>query len=81
MELIYLTPLSNWNPYNVEYKGKSGTAEAKSVTVGQKRNGKNNPAQAFDGIHSKLYYMTPSAFFVKGKDAKEPADQKQCSCP
>ena len=67
LEIIYLTPLSNWNPYNLQYKGVFNSNGGKTVTA-DKRSGQclNNgeDTKAYDGINSKIFYMTPSGFFT-----------------
>ena len=73
LEIIYLTPLMSWNPYDVQYKGDYGTDEAKTVTADE-RNGGKTLETAWDGINSKRYYMTPDAFFSGKEVETDPAD-------
>ena len=74
LEIIYMTPLMRWNPYNITYKGNYKSTEAKSVYLGG-RNGKKNETKAYNGTHSKLYYRTPAAFFAtKRRGERMPAD-------
>lgn len=70
LEIIYLTPLNSWNPYDLEYK--SGKL-AKTVTDG-KRKGKLRIKSAFNGTNSKLYYLTPSSFFGGADSDVDAAD-------
>ena len=71
LEIIYLTPLSSWNPYNLEYRGKADSKEGNKVKEG-KSGGINNP---YDGINSRVYYMTPAHFYSGSDSAKnDPAD-------
>ena len=60
LEIIYMTPLSKWNPYNIPYRGQHGEDGADAVTAGG-RNG--NQAKPFDGTNSKNYYITPAEFY------------------
>ncbi|XP_064645723.1 uncharacterized protein LOC135499028 [Lineus longissimus] len=62
LEIIYTTPLSKWNPYNIEYKGLINTPYANTVRHWQ-RNGVKTKAKAFNGTNSNTYYMTPVEFF------------------
>ena len=54
LEIIYLTPLSKWNPYDLEYKRHNW----REVTAGG-RNGGKTKEKAYDGSHSRLFYRTP----------------------
>ncbi|XP_048585291.1 uncharacterized protein LOC116604390 [Nematostella vectensis] len=62
LEIIFLTPLSKWNPYNIDYKGDPKYALGKTVEAGG-RNGGKTLAKAFNGTHSRAFYMTPTEFF------------------
>lgn len=70
LEIVYLTPLQAWNPYNVEYKGDWRHADARH----NGRNGNPNPGQALNGTDSKGYYLTPGAFFTGADVDRDPAD-------
>lgn len=60
LEIIYLTPLLSWNPYNLQYHGENeGDAH---VTSGG-RHGGYNVSNAYNGISEKHFYMTPKEFF------------------
>ncbi|KAK3730498.1 hypothetical protein QZH41_015704 [Actinostola sp. cb2023] len=61
LEIIYLTPLSKWNPYNIDYKGDAKGA-GKTVEA-DGRNGDTTEKKAYNGIHSRKFYMTPVEFF------------------
>ena len=54
-EIIYLTPLTNWNPFNISYVEKEEFDE--------KRTGECTKTDAFDGWSSKNAFFTPSGFF------------------
>jgi len=73
LELVYMTPLQSWNPYNIEYRGKINTAEAEAVTADH-RNGGKDAATAYNGTHSKAYYLTPIEFFSGAEVSQDPAD-------
>jgi len=73
LEIIYLTPLSSWNPYNLQYKGDARDPEGQTVTANG-RNGNNSPQKAYDGLNSKNYYLTPTSFFTAGSAGSDPAD-------
>lgn len=57
-----MTPLFNWNPYNLEYKGDPWTPLGRSVTDGN-RDGSNSRSLAFNGINRAFYFQTPAEFF------------------
>ena len=65
LEIIYLTPLSKWNPYNIRFRKK-----ASSVREGG-RNGGTTKKTAFDGIHADTFYMTPARFFDSDDEKRE----------
>ena len=75
LEIIYLTPLSKWNPYNIPYRGDARSAEGKAIFDGPngRRNGKSDKDKAFNGTNSKTYYLTPEEFFRDEADW-DPAD-------
>jgi len=63
LEIIYLTPLSKWNPFEIEYRG-----DAKGAGRIVEANGRNgdtlNKNKAYNGTHSRKFYMTPLEFFA-----------------
>ena len=67
LEIIYTTPLSDWNPYNIEYFEK-GDAGYDAVAKG--RNGRDKP---YIGGSRKYHFITPAEFFTSVK-TKDPAD-------
>ena len=73
LEIIYLTPLNRWNPFDLEYKGPEKTTYGKTVFQGG-RNGGTTPDKAYNGINSKKYYQTPSAFFSGKEVSTDAAD-------
>ena len=78
LELIYLTPLNMWNPYNLKYKGEVGSELADTVTA-KGRNGGNSQDRAYNGTHSKLFYHTSVEFFSGVEVEKDLADTTRTS--
>ena len=80
LEIIYMTPLSRWNPHKIAYRGDARTEEGKSIFDGPsgRRNGKRPADKAYNGTNSKLYYRTPSEFFGNEMNA-DPADTTKSS--
>ena len=72
LEVIFITPLSSWNPYNLTYKGDSQSSEGQKVT--DDRDGGPTITSAFDGINDKSYYMTPPEMFSSDDAIIAPAD-------
>lgn len=75
LEIVYLTPLYKWNPYNLQYKGTQRTKLGRTVTL-DGRNGGLTPDKALNGTNSKWFYQTPVAFFTpigKGNDKADTA--------
>lgn len=71
LEVIYMTPLSEWNPLEIQYRGEADDPEAQEVyasSTGVPRTGENHPDLAYNGTHSKLYYRTPVDFFSGESD-------------
>merc|ERR1712038_632966 len=77
-EIIYMTPLYNWNPYGLVYKGdnardiKPSPSTYNSVTAGG-RDGGFTRDKAYNGIRRNVFYQTPAAFF-QGNEDSDPAD-------
>ncbi|XP_059144899.1 uncharacterized protein LOC131932052 [Physella acuta] len=69
-EIIYLTPLSNWNPYNLVYHGKDPT----SIVTKNKRGGGVTEKDAYNGTNYSTYYRTPIELFAGGEIGHDPAD-------
>ena len=78
LEIIYLTPLNKWNPFDIEYKGSERYPLGKTVFKGG-RNGGRTPDKAYNGTNSKKYYQTPSAFFSGQEVSTDAADTTQGS--
>jgi len=73
LELIYLTPLSKWNPYNIEYKGDASKPSGKTVEAGG-RNGGFSVNEAYNGTNSRKFYQTPVEFFSGNEVGSGAAD-------
>ena len=73
LEIIYMTPLSSWNPYNIEYKGTDWSPSGKVVMAGG-RNGELNIARAYNGTNSRKFYKTPRDFFSDDEIVIDTAD-------
>ena len=78
LEIIYLTPLNRWNPFDPEYKGSEKTTHGKTVFQGG-RSGGTSQDKAYNGTNSKKYYQTPSAFFSGQEVSTDAADTTQGS--
>lgn len=76
LEIIYLTPLHSWNPYDIEYKGDADTPEGDMIYgPNNDRDGSEETSRAaLDGVNSKAYYITPSAFYDSAEQDRDPAD-------
>lgn len=61
LEIIYMTPLSKWNPHDIEYKGDAKSVLGKTVDEG--RDGELTADKAYSGTNSKKFYQTPVEFF------------------
>ncbi|XP_064645151.1 uncharacterized protein LOC135498699 [Lineus longissimus] len=64
IEIIYTTPLSGWNPYNLAYHGFPWQDK---ISKANGRNGGFTSAKAYNGTGSATYYITPEAFFDGGE--------------
>ena len=73
LEIVWMTPLNNWNPHNIEYKGVYNSDYGKSIHEGG-RNGGPTLATALDGTNSKKYYRTPINFFTGSEVSGDAAD-------
>jgi hypothetical protein len=73
LEIIYLTPLNKWNPHNLNYKGDQRSVDGKTVTANS-RNGGKTKTKAYDGVNSRIYYITPNEFFAGTETHVDAAD-------
>lgn len=67
LEIVYLTPLGKWNPYNIEYREVNPPENSK-------RNGKKDKSLAYEYAAPKYFYRTPKAFFTGSEDGADAAD-------
>ncbi|XP_059157577.1 uncharacterized protein LOC131941959 [Physella acuta] len=70
LEIIYLTPLTNWNPYNIRHHDDN---QREIVTRGERKGGFEADS-AYNGTHYSLFYRTPRAFFSGTEVGTSPAD-------
>lgn len=68
LEIIWLTPLHTWNPYDLAFHPGAAT----SVDANG-RNGEINAAKAYDGTRYDVYYLTPTELFKSGADTTHEA--------
>ena len=73
LEIIWLSPLSKWNPHKLEYKGAENTPLGKTVYA-DGRYGAMTPNKAYNGTNSRKYYFTPSEFYIGREVGSESAD-------
>ena len=71
MEIVYLTPLTKWNPYNIEFYGWAAEERAKRVTANDRDGSYDKP---YDGSNSKFFYRTPAEFYEEDEYSVRPAD-------
>ena len=79
LEIIYLTPLSKWNPYNIKYQPVCNSSQLNSD---DKRIGTGvckDMSRAKKFACDKFYYLTPSAFFSGKVGDSDPADTAKSS--
>merc|ERR1719414_2786162 len=77
LEIIYLTPLYNWNPFKLSYGEKKRGPDAKlyNKVTANGRNGGLTKEKAYDGSRRNVFYRTPESFFQgAGEVDKDPAD-------
>lgn len=68
LEIIWLTPLSAWNPYNLQF------SKDNNVPIAGGRNGGNTADKAYNGTSRGNYYQTPVEFYHGGETERDPAD-------
>ncbi|GFS23451.1 hypothetical protein ElyMa_005133400 [Elysia marginata] len=68
LEIVYLTPLSSWNPYNILFSDDRRTA-----TAGWTLNGMTE-ASAYNGTDRAHYYITPVHFYKGRTNSDDSAD-------
>ncbi|XP_012938350.1 uncharacterized protein LOC101845468 [Aplysia californica] len=70
LEILYMTPLLSWNPYNISVHEEGGVDPA----AGARSGSLSNKAEAYDGVNNKHYYLTPAQFFSGTSDPADPMD-------
>lgn len=68
LELVWLTPLNSWNPYNLTFYTSNAIPKANG------RDGGLTSDMAYNGTSPDKYYMTPVEFFQGGQTERDPAD-------
>ena len=68
LEMIWLTPLQRWNPYNITFNTNNNIPKE-----GQRSGGLTNDT-AYNGTSRDKYYMTPMEFYQRGETERDPAD-------
>ena len=76
LEIVYLTPLSNWNPFNIEYKGHATSRKGKTVS---ENGGNGSLKKPYNGTNNKRFFQTPSWFFSGSEVDPDPADTSRPS--
>ena len=57
LEIIYLTPLSSWNPYDIQFKGLSNSKAGREVTEGMKQDvGLRQTGMRMDDLRFRLNF-------------------------
>ena len=74
LEIIYMTPLYKWNPYELEYKGPSHLDLGKTVWANGRHGSVAVKEKAFLATNSRVYYQTPYELFVSGEQGTTAAD-------
>ena len=73
LEIIYMTPLYRWNPYNLPLVDRHDKHRLLQITTGG-RNGGLTHDKAYNGTSYRLYYRTPVEFFHGTNVDKDKAD-------
>ncbi|KAH3827759.1 uncharacterized protein LOC127881513 [Dreissena polymorpha] len=68
LEVIWLTPLQKWNPYNLTYQNNAAAPGL------NRRTGGFSKQTAYNGTSKQFYYITPVDFFIGGATGRDPAD-------
>lgn len=71
LEIIYLTPLMSWNPYNLEFISDN---RHKGQVTANGRNGELSKDKAYNGTTYDKFYLTPVEFFHGTNVDKDAAD-------
>ena len=74
LEIIYMTPLYNWNPHQLPVH-MWGDKVAFNAVVADGRNGGFTPETAYNGTRPNIFYITPKEFFEGAEEPdRDPAD-------
>ena len=70
LEIVYMNPLSTWNPHDIILRGWANGVEGRKILKGPRgrRNGGQSPDKAFNGCNSKKHFITPHGFFDDQSD-------------
>lgn len=71
LEIIYMTPLSKWNPFKLKYRGNADTYPGKLVSSKGQKGSLKKP---YYGTNSRKFYQTPSWFYHGDEVGRVPAD-------
>jgi len=67
LEVVYMTPLLSWNPYNLTYHGSltssRGCAPYARGASNERTGDPEDPARAYNGSCLTAYFRTPERFF------------------
>ena len=75
LEIVWRTPLWNWNPYNLPYHGDNKKVPGWNEVTAGGRNGGLTPEKAYNGTRHNLFFRTPAEFFGDGQGGEsDPAD-------
>jgi hypothetical protein len=77
LEIVYTTPLANWNPYNLKSCGGNvEQALCDEVRIGPSgdRTGGLEQDTAYNGVARNLFFITPETFFAGGAESTDAAD-------
>ena len=74
LEIVYLTPLYNWNPYNLS-QCMDKKQPCFDAVIADGRNGGTNENKAYDGTRYNIFYNTPEELFMGSEEPeRDPAD-------
>jgi len=68
LEIVYLTPLSQWNPYGIDYADDDDDFVERNGDCG---------SQPLVNTKKQMFYRTPASFFGSGDSEEDAADTTQ----
>ena len=71
LEIIYLTPLSRWNPYKLSHYDE---VHSKTPVAKNGRKGRCSEGKEFNGTNGRNYFITPAEFYTGGHIDQKTAD-------